>query len=140
MRHRDSQVSSRHGPIRRDACSPIALLVLAGLIFRSLIPLGFMPASNGSLSLTLCDGGFSSPSLSHRTSAPEGRGKPSHQSGAHDDHCLFCSSSTPAPAPVATFLANRVFLAISVAVVVTPSVEEVRLVRIPQARAPPALV
>lgn len=107
-----------------------ALLLVA---LRSLIPVGFEPASDGSLSLVMCLQGFP-PAL-----AMPGHPGPGHGVTDNDSHCSFCtgfSAAPPSPLLAALFL---LFASIAVVVVTIAAPAGIRLVRLPQARAPPAL-
>lgn len=134
------------GRLRRMRRTRLMAAVLLALLLRALIPLGFMPAADGTLSLMICPAGLA-PGL-----LPEGKGKAmpdggmmsGHQrpgQGAMDDsHCIFCtgfSAAPPAQLPATLFLV----LAIAAAFAVTMAAPAaVRLVHLPQARAPPAPV
>jgi hypothetical protein len=104
--------------------------VLLVLALRSLIPVGFMPAADGSLSLVMCTEGFPPTAI------------PGHASHGHgltdsDSHCSFCtgfSAAPPSPLLAALFL---LFASIAVLAVAITAPAGVRLVRLPQARAPP---
>jgi len=107
-------------------------VVLLALLLRSLIPIGFEPASDGSLSLVMCLQGFP-PAIA----AP---GHPGQGHGATDDdgHCSFCtgfSAAPPSPLLAALFLLFAGIVVVSMTVAAPAGIS---LVRIPQARAPPA--
>jgi hypothetical protein len=119
------------GRLRQIRHTRLIAAVLLALALRSLIPIGFMPAADGSLSLTICTEGL-----------PAGMGMPGHQSHGHgaagDDHCGFCTGFSAAPP--APLLASRFLLLAGIAVVAMTRAAAVGicLVRLPQARAPPA--
>jgi hypothetical protein len=107
--------------------------VLLALALRSLIPVGFMPAADGSLSLIMCHDGFPPALLAGHASR-----------GGHgirdNDHCGFCtgfSAAPPTQLPAALFLLLAGFAAVAVA---AAAPARIRLVHLPQARAPPALL
>jgi hypothetical protein len=106
--------------------------VLLALALRSLIPVGFMPATDGSLSLIMCHDGFPPALLS---------GHGSHGHGVRDnDHCGFCtgfSAAPPSQLPAALVLLLAGMAAVAVALAAPAGI---RLVHLPQARAPPALL
>lgn len=106
--------------------------VLLALLLRSLIPVGFEPATDGSLSLVMCLEGF--------PSAMTMAGHPGHGHGItdNDSHCSFCtgfSAAPPSPLLAALFLLLA-SIAVVAATIAAPA--GIRLVRLPQARAPPA--
>ncbi len=129
-----------------------ARLVFAALLafaLRALIPVGFMPASDGSLSLMICPGGlpadlFSGRSMPASAGMPMSGGMPmpAHQHPSHslldEGYCAFTTGFSSAPPPL---LLAAVFLLLSCVAVVALTVLPpggVRLVHLPQARAPPA--
>jgi len=143
-----------------------ALLVLPALLFRALIPVGFMPmiGEGGGLSIGICPGvtelpapdGMSRPGagyahhhgadhlrhpsadhLHHHSTDQEGGPGPS--TPAHHAPCLFAASAGGAPPPSALGLAAPADTAI---VVNTASVNSVLLptiIRTQTSRGPPAL-
>ena len=112
-------------------------VVLLAFALRALIPIGFMPAADGTLSLTICDEGFPAGLLqpaAHGHAVPAGAG---HHS--HEDHCPFCGASTPAPGPLLVALACVVWVAIATVALVVSCRTLISLLHLPQARAPPAI-
>lgn len=106
--------------------------VLLALALRSLIPVGFMPASDGSLSLVMCLEGFP-PAIALPGHPGHGHGLPDN-----DSHCSFCtgfSAAPPSPLLAALFL---LFASIALVAATIAAPAGIRLVRLPQARAPPA--
>ena len=107
-------------------------MVLLAVALRSLIPVGFEPASDGSLSLMMCLQGL-----------PPGLALPGHPGAGHgdtdsDNHCSFCtgfSAAPPSPLLAALFL---LFASVAIVAVTIATPADIRLVRLPQARAPPA--
>lgn len=69
----------------------ITALLLVALAFRALIPVGFMPAADGSVSLQICRAGFLASVDPPNPHAPPGQ--------AHFEHCPF--GSAPATGPIA---------------------------------------
>lgn len=114
----------------RALLAGVALLLFA---LRALVPVGFEPASDGSLSLVICQEGLPPPP--HRSGAPRRGG-----GASHGDHCLFCNSPGTAPAPLLVALAAVLFLVLAAVTSRTPSLEGLRLLHIPQARAPPGRI
>lgn len=130
-----------------------ARLVFAALLafaLRALIPVGFMPASDGSLSLMICPGGLpagllpdSSMPASAAMQMSGGVHTPAHphhpgHSLLDEGYCAFTTGFSSAPPPL---LLAAVFLLLSCVAVVSLTVLPpggVRLVHLPQARAPPA--
>lgn len=139
----------------------LLLIVLAAFALRALIPIGFMPAADGTLSLMICPGGFPlellprekpmSGGMDMRTgmgmpqpaaAQPAGVQPPHaqqhHGHGVMDDgFCAFTTGFSSAPPPLV--LAVLVLLLAIVAAIETSVVAPagIRLVRLPQARAPP---
>lgn len=114
----------------------VLLWLLPALVFRALIPVGFMPASGPALALELCSSaGFGSAfTLYDDDGAPTDR----YKTGSHEP-CAFAASASAGPAPdiaapdapvpAAARVAARTFLLLPAA---TPSLR-------PPPRAPPGL-
>lgn len=118
--------------------------MLLAFALRAIIPLGFMPASDGSLSLMICPGGLAPGILPEGKvgSMPGGTGMPGHPGRGHrvvdDGYCIFTTSFSAAPP--ALFL-TALFLVLAVIAIVAAALQApggIRLVYLPQARAPPA--
>jgi hypothetical protein len=124
---------------RRSSRASLLWLVLAAFALRALIPIGFMPAADGSLALQICDEGWPAGWLPHAAAgAPHGQAMPAgpvHHS--HADHCPFCGGTTPAPGPLLLALACAVWVAIATAAIVVSFRALIRVLHVPQARAPP---
>lgn len=131
--------------------------VLLAFALRALIPLGFMPASDGTLSLMICPGGLPAWLLQGQSKDPrmgqgmdqgmdESSSMPAHPHpgqghgpGLMDEgYCTFTTGFSSAPPPL--LLAALVLLLSCVAVIVVTVLAPggIRLVRLPPARAPPA--
>lgn len=85
--------------VSRPARARMVAVILLAVTLRTLIPPGFMPASDGSLSLTLCPDGLPAWFLPHPLeSAHHGRGH------SRTDHCIFCSGCPAGLLPAASVL------------------------------------
>lgn len=126
----------------------LVVAVLLSLALRALIPVGFMPAGDGTLSLMICPGGFPPALLPQQKTMQDDMGmpmpqpeQPQHHSGQgvmDDGFCVFTTGFGAAPPPllVAALVLLLACLGVVLTRVVTPA--GVRLVYVPQARAPPA--
>jgi hypothetical protein len=123
----------KHRPIRKRNNLSTSFL-LAMLLFRAYVPVGFMPASGTPFLLELCPAAgplsMSVPMPAHH-----------HHSGthAHFENCPFGSASAAGPAPhwgTVTAL-RRVALEPAEAIELLPV--EAHLVYLPQPRGPPSL-
>lgn len=145
----------------------LVFAVLLAFALRAAIPVGFMPAADGSLSLVICPGGLPAGLLPDRgmgqgmgqgvgQGMPHGIGNgaahsmslfggmqtPAHQHRGHGSmdtgYCAFTTGFSSAPPPpllaalLLLLLACVALLAVSV-----PAPAGIRLVHVPQARAPP---
>lgn len=122
---------------------PFLVLALLAFALRALIPIGFMPAADGTLSLIICPGGFPPQLLAHEKTMPEGAGR--HMPGGHQGHgimeggfCLFTTGFSSAPPPLILAALFRIVAIIAAIVTSISAPTGIRRVRIPQARAPPA--
>jgi len=135
---------------RRNVRSRLALCALLAFGLRALIPLGFMPAADGSFSLMICPDGMPAGFLPASNSVgmpggmamPGAMGSPLHQGHGHGDtddgHCTFCAGFSAAP-PLQLLAA--LFLLVASIVVITETIAapaSIGRIHIPQARAPPA--
>ena len=114
-------------------------LLLAALILRALVPVGFMPAMDRGFSLRvqLCTTrGFQTTVL--RFGKDGGRAPPS--APAHDAPCLYSVSSTLAPPPFLAPSVVPIVVVSEVTVLVVRCVAVPSIIRAQSARAPPALV
>lgn len=116
-------------------------LALLAFTLRALIPIGFMPAADGTLSLMICPGGFPPELLAQPKTMAGGMGTPvPHRQGhglMEDGFCVFTTGFSSAPPPLA--LAALCLLLAVIAIVLTSMAAPalIRLVHPPQARAPP---
>lgn len=129
----------------------LVFAVLLAFTLRALIPLGFMPASDGTLSLMICPAGLPAWLLQGRSmeqSAPMSGGMemPAHQHpgqghgpGLPDGgYCAFTTGFSSAPPPPLLAALFLLLSCLTVIVVTVLAPAGIRLVRLPQARAPPA--
>jgi len=136
--------ASRRFGMRRMTRTRLVGAVLLALALRSLIPLGFMPAADGTLSLMICPAGLPPGFLDAGRSAamPAGMAMPAHPGhgpGAVDDgHCIFCTGFGAAPPALLAALLLLLVAGIAIVTLTIPPPSGMRLVHLPQARAPPA--
>jgi hypothetical protein len=150
---------------RRNRQTLLAGILLAGFASRALIPAGFMPASDRPFSLEICWDGFPAALLAHDESAPTDAmhshsadmdsmpghsmaGDPSHGAtrsahhhhpgtAPHNEHCVFASACSAGPVSQPP-PADDISIARRLEVVELVSIAQaVRLVHLPQPRAPP---
>lgn len=127
----------------------LAFVALLAFGLRALIPVGFMPSSDGSLSLMICPGGLPAGLLPDTRMSDSGGMRmsggmqmPAHQHPGHslldEGYCAFTTgfSSAPPPLLLAAALLLLSFVAVVSSTVLPPG--GIRLVHLPQARAPPA--
>ena len=121
----------------------LVVAVLIALALRALIPIGFMPAGDGTFALMICPGGFPPALLPQQKAMQDDMGMPMPQphhggQGLMDDgYCVFTTGFSAAPPPLLVVALVLLLACIRVACsrMVTPA--GVRLVYVPQARAPP---
>jgi hypothetical protein len=113
----------------------IGWLALAAFGLRALVPLGFDLGTH-TLSIVLCHEGFPSGFF--------GQGEGHHGTGGagsgSSSHCLFCSSTSSAPAYRLASLTHRAPFTVALVPSDLPAPALVRCAHVPQARAPPASV
>jgi hypothetical protein len=147
----------RLSPRKRRRQTVMASLMLVAFASRALIPPGFMPASDRPFSVEICWEGFPAgmlahgepphadsmgmasmamDSMSHRGS-PQGAHHAHSGNPSHSEHCVFgtaCSAGPiphpPLPGDLSSARQLRAVTFVSIA-------EAVRLVHLPQPRAPP---
>jgi hypothetical protein len=107
----------------------IAALILAAFGVHALVPEGFMPG--GGLSAQICPDGFPDQLLSGGARHHHGGGP------SHSDHCAFGSAGSGGPLPQLSTLAHSLIVRDMPAEDVLSVAAYVRLVHLPQARAPP---
>ena len=111
----------------------ITSILLVALVFRGLVPAGFMPASDRPFSIEICRDGF-------RTERLTADGSRHSRSPSHFEHCLFGSGSTAGPTPCDAPVLSVALIRFGSVFAVVPSPVSVRLVHVPQARAPPSFI
>lgn len=118
--------------------------VLLALALRALIPIGFMPAGDGTLSLMICPGGFPPSLLPAQKTMQNDMGMPMpqpHHSGQgvmDDGYCVFTTGFGSAPPPLLVVALVLLLACVGVVRTRVATPTGVRLVYVPQARAPPA--
>ena len=121
----------------------MAVMLLA-FALRALIPIGFMPAADGTLSLMICPGGFPLALLPAEKTMQDGMGMPMPQphhpgQGAMDDgYCAFTTGFSSAPPPILLAVLGLLIASLGVALTHVAVPAGIRGVHLPQARAPPA--
>ena len=122
----------------------LVIAVLLATALRALIPIGFMPAGDGTLSLMICPGGFPPALLPQHEMMQDDMGMPMpqpHHNGhglTDDGYCVFTTGLSSAPPPL--LMAALLLLVACLGTVITrvAAPAGIRLVHVPQARAPPA--
>ena len=136
---------------RRATRARLVSLALLAFALRALLPLGFMPAGDGTLSLMICPGGLPAGLLGGQAMGRStdqgmpmsgGMRMPAHRHPGHglmdEGYCAFTTGFSSAPPPL---LLIALLLLLSCAAIIVMTVLApggIRLVHLPQARAPPA--
>lgn len=110
--------------------------MLLAFALRAMIPIGFTPADDGTLSLKICTEGFPAAlpdAAAHGPAAASGAGR-----RVREDHCPFCGASTPAPGPISVVSACVAWVVIGTVALAAGACSLISLLHLPQARAPPA--
>lgn len=111
----------------------IAGALLVALAFRALVPVGFMPATDGSFGLQICHVGLSSALAAHLTGHhPSG--------GLRSDHCPFGAAPAGAPVPHMAPTMPRFEPVLERIACFAARAVKVRAERAHQPRGPPALI
>ncbi|MDE2449841.1 MAG: hypothetical protein KGO22_12770 [Gammaproteobacteria bacterium] len=130
---------------QRAARTRLVALALLAFALRALIPIGFMPAGDGTFSLLICPGGLPPALLPGQKMLHDDMGMPMPQPEHHhghgvmdDGYCIFTTGFSPAPPPLllAALALLVAILGVGSSRVSAPA--GIRLVHVPQARAPPA--
>jgi hypothetical protein len=136
-------------PGRTTRARLVGALLLA-FSLRALIPLGFMPAADGTLSLMICpagipawllhdmDPGMAMPGGMTTPQQPQHPGQRHGQGLMDEGYCTFTTGFCSAPPPLLLALLSLVLACVAVIAVTMVAPASIRLVHLPQARAPPA--
>jgi hypothetical protein len=122
----------------------LSVAVLLALALRALIPIGFMPAGDGTFSLMICPGGFPPALLPVQKTMQDDMGmsmpQPHHsgQTVVDDGFCIFTTGFGSAPPPLLVVVLVLLLACVGVVRTRIETPTGVRLVFVPQARAPPA--
>jgi hypothetical protein len=117
------------GPSRRIARPRLLLLILLAVGLRVLVPVGFMPATDGTLSVMVCPDGFPPTPQQHQQG---------HGDADGDVYCALTAGFSSAPPPLLVVALALLVVCLGVVFTRLPTPVGIRLVHIPQARAPPA--
>lgn len=123
----------------------VVFAVLLAFAVRAFIPVGFMPASDGSFSLMICPAGFPAALLPARSMPMSGGmqmpAHPQHGHGLMDEgYCAFTTGFSSAPPPLLLVALLLMLLCVTVTSLTVLAPAGIRLVHLPQARAPPAAI
>ena len=110
-----------------------ASLMLAAFAARALITPGFMPADGRALALEICPEGFPAQLLPHAAHRH-------HHHGTGSDHCVFAGACPTGPASQLPVLAAAHLVERATIPPLVAPTDPVRVVYLPQPRAPPAAV
>jgi hypothetical protein len=118
--------------IKRSQFKLLTSFLLAALLFRAYVPVGFMPASGTPFLLEICSGQYPAPMASHHAHQHSGN----HE---HFEHCPF--GSAPAAGPISHVVDFQPSGQISSFIVIdfVPLTVGVRLDRAHPPRGPPSL-
>jgi hypothetical protein len=117
------------GPSRRTARPRLLLLILLAVGLRVLIPVGFMPATDGTLSVMVCPDGFPPTPQQHQQG---------HGDADGDVYCTLTAGFSSAPPPLLVVALGLLVVCLGLVFTRLPAPVGIRLVHIPQARGPPA--
>lgn len=127
----------------RTARARLVYAMLLAFALRAVIPIGFMPASDGSFSLMICPAGFPA-ALLPAESMPMTGGMPmsaqQHHGLGDEGYCVFTTGFSSAPPPLLLVAFFLLLSCIAVIVVTVLAPGGIRLVHLPQARAPPGAI
>ena len=121
----------------------LRVLILLALALRAVIPIGFMPAGDGTLSLMICPSGFPLALLPPQKMMDDGMEMPAprpHQHGGQgvtDAYCVFTTGFSSAPPLQLVVTFGLLVAAVAVMLARVPAPTGIRFVYIPEARAPP---
>jgi hypothetical protein len=123
------------GPSRRAANPRLLLLLLLAVALRVLVPVGFMPATDGTLSVMICPDGFPPAPQQHQQGPQQG-----HADADGDAYCALTTGFSSAPPPLLVVALALLSVCLGVVLTRVPAPAGSRFVHIPQARGPPALL
>jgi hypothetical protein len=122
------------GPSRRAAGRPgFLLLLLLAVGLRVLVPVGFMPATDGTFAVMICPDGFPPVPQQHQQGPQQG-----HTDADGDDYCSLTTGFSSAPPPVLVVALALFIVCLGVVLTRLPTPVGNRFIHIPQARGPPA--
>lgn len=154
-RHIGTDIPRRLARPGRAARARLVCAVLLAFSLRALIPLGFMPAADGTLSLMICPAGLPAGLLhdlgmgedtGHGMAMSGRMGTPpaqhptqGHGQGLMDEgYCSFNTGCSTAPPPLLLIVLSLVLSFVAVVAVTVLAPPAIRLVHLPHVRAPPA--
>jgi hypothetical protein len=117
------------GPSRRAARPRLLLLILLAVGLRMLVPVGFMPAVDGTLSVMMCPDGLPPVPQQHQQG---------HGDADGDVYCALTTGFSSAPPPLLVVALGLLIVCLGVVLTRVPAPVGNRFVHIPQARGPPA--
>jgi hypothetical protein len=126
----------------------IASIMLVGFAARALIPTGFMPASDRPFSIEICWEGFPADMLAHGERQQDSTSRRDALRGAHhrhsgspsdSEHCVFGSACSTGPIPHLPLPSDTSSGQQLRAIAFVSIADAVRLVHLPQPRAPPVI-
>jgi hypothetical protein len=117
------------GPSRRAARPRLLLLLLLAVGLRVLVPVGFMPATDGTLSVMICPDGFPPVPQQHQQG---------HGDADGDAYCSLTTGFSSAPPPLLVVALALFVVCLGVVFTLVPAPVGNRFVHIPPARGPPA--
>jgi hypothetical protein len=121
----------RLGRRARNGQTLLAGIMLAAFAARALVPAGFMPAADQPFSIEICWEGFPAALLAH--------GAHHHHPGSppHTEHCVFGNACSAGPIPHLSLPGDHSIARRLEPVEFASTAQAVRLVHLPQPRAPP---
>ena len=131
---------------KRRSRALLASIMLVPFALRALIPPGFMPASDRPFSIEICWEGFPANMLAHgeppfadSMGMDSMQGAHHHHSGSppHSGHCVFGAACSAGPTPHLPLPSDIPPTRQACAAAVVSIAGAVRLVHLPQSRAPP---
>jgi hypothetical protein len=117
------------GSSRRAARPRLLLLLLLVVGLRALVPVGFMPAADGTLSMVVCPDGFPPTPLQHQLG---------HGDADGDAYCALTTGFSSAPPPLLVVALGLLIVCLGIVFTRVPAPVGNRFGHIPQARGPPA--